>query len=174
MTKSALKRKRAGRKRAAKVLRREANGRAQRGPVEPLMPTPERIAKGGVIDLVETMQAGVRCARVKHECLLDVLRDCGDLGKGQEATRRYDAGLWLRRLYLRTHEPVVVGAYGDQTAAAYEISDELAAAHSIYRRAMLALGPEFGALRQVCCQDQPARLDTLKRGLDRLANWRGI
>ena len=138
------------------------------------MPTPERLAKGGAIDLEETIHAGILRARAKYSCLLDVLMDCGDLGESTVAARRYDAGIWLRRLYIRTREPSVVGAYGHQSAAAYEMSDELAAAHSLYRRTMLAMGPEFGVVRQVCCDDRPGRLALLTRALDRLANWRGL
>lgn len=109
----------------------------------------------------------------KHECLLDVLHDCGDLGAPGIGARRYDAGLWLRRLYLRTHDERVIWRYDTLGRDQSEMSDEMAAAHGLYRRTMLAMGPEFGVLRQVCCDDRPRQLSYLLRALDRLADWRG-
>lgn len=136
--------------------------------------TRERWSKSNALKLEETIHAGVLRARAKYACLLDVLHDCGDLGEGPPGARRYDAGLWLRRLYLRTHDEHVIWRYDTLGRDQSEMSDELAAAHALYRRTMLAMGPEFGVLRQVCCDDRPGRLSLLQRALDRLADWRGI
>lgn len=136
--------------------------------------TEERWSQGGDLELEETILAGIRRARAKYECLLDVLRDSGDLGEGPAGARRYDAGLWLRRLYQRTHDESIIWRYDTLGRDQSEMSDELAAAHSLYRRTMLAMGPEFGVLRQVCCDDRAGRLSLLQRGLDRLADWRGM
>ena len=168
---------RRGRKRKAGP--RERSGRLQRSAAEPDHGTRERWAQSGGLELEETIVAGVRRARARYECLLDVLYARGDLGGGPEAVRRYDAGLWLRRLYLRTHKRTVASRYettnrdlvGRQLA---EMSDELAYAQALYRRTLLAMGPDFGVLRSVCCDDRPSRLSLLLRALDRLADWRGL
>ena len=136
--------------------------------------TRERWSKGDALELEETIHAGLRRARAKHECLLDVLHDCGDLGEGPTGARRYDAGLWLRRLYSRTHDEHVIWRYDTLGRDQSEMSEEQAAAHSLYRRTLLAMGPEFGVLRQVCCDGRPGRLSLLRRALDRLADWRGM
>lgn len=168
---------RRGRKRKSGA--RERSGRLKRGGFEPDHGTRERWAHGGGMELEETIVAGLHRARAKYECLLDVLHARGDLGSARDATRRYDAGLWLRRLYLRTHKRTVGSRYdvvdrdkiGRQQT---EMSDDLAVAHRLYRRTMLAMGSDFGVLRLVCCDDRPSRLNLLHRALDRLADWRGM
>lgn len=107
--------------------------------------------------------------RTRYKSLLDVLQDAGDLGERPESERRHDAGMWLRRLYQRTHRDLPI----DQDRAQAELRDELAEDNTLYRRTMLAMGPEFGVLRTVCCADRPARLSLLLRALDKLADWRG-
>lgn len=169
------RRRRTGRKRTVKVVKREPNGRAQREPQEPMLPTQERLEKvAGGVDLEETDRAGVRVVRIKHECLLDALRTAGDLGTARTGERRYAAGMWLRRLYLRTQQPVVVGAYGHQTAAAHEMSDEMAEAHATYNRTIIAMGDKFCVLRDVCCHDTRRGTVSLQYALDYLADWRGM
>ncbi len=136
--------------------------------------TRERWTQGSVLELEETIHAGIRRARAKYECLLDILLKCGDLGQGSTGARRYDAGLWLRKLYFQTHDEHVIWRYDTLGRDQSEMSDEQASAHRHYRRTMLAMGPEFGILRQVCCDDRPGRLSLLQRALDRLADWRGM
>lgn len=136
--------------------------------------TKERWAKPLVLELEETIHAGVRRARSKYECLLDALHENGDLGQGQTAAVRYTAGIWLRKLYQRTHHEGVVWRFDLLGHDQSEMSDEQAAAHALYRRTMLMMGPEFGVLRQVCCDGRPGRLSLLTRALDRLAKWRGL
>ena len=135
---------------------------------------PERWARGALA-LEETAQAGVRRARARYECLLDLLFARGELGEAQAARRRYDAGLWLRQLYQRTHDEVATQRFDALGRDQAEMSDEDAAALDLYRRTLLALGPGFGVLRRVCCDDRPAPADgRLPRALDRLADWRGM
>jgi len=135
---------------------------------------PERWARGGLA-VEETMQAGVRRARAKYECLLDLLLERGGLGEGRDARRRYDAGLWLRQLYQRTHDGAAIQRYDTLGRDQAEISDAEAAALDLYRRTLLAMGPAFGVLRRVCCDDRPVPPNGgLRACLDRLADWRGM
>ncbi len=136
--------------------------------------TEERWRRGGGLELAETIEAGILQARARYECLLDLLHKRGDLGEGPSGSRRHDAGLWLRRLYLRTHGERLVWSYDQLGRDHSEMSDEQARVHGLYRRTMLAMGPEFGVLRRACCDDRPTRLSLLRRALDQLADWRGL
>jgi hypothetical protein len=158
---------RAGKRRAKRNAHRGARETTDFGP-------PERRNRGGGLLIEETMEAGRRRARVRYECLLDLLLASGQLGEPREARRRYDAGLWLRRLYQRTHDDVLTQRYDTLGRDGSEMSDEMALEQSLYRRTLLAMGPEFAVLRRVCCDDRPTRVSLLRRALDRLADWRGL
>ena len=45
---------------------------------------------------------------------------------------------------------------------------------SVRGRAMLAMGPDWEIIRQVCCEDRRVFSPRLLPALDRLADWRGI
>ncbi|WP_282608899.1 hypothetical protein [Pelagibius sp. Alg239-R121] len=117
-------------------------------------------------------------AKARYECLLDQLLD-------QEVIKPelYDAGVWLRSLYLRTRVSEGVSRYGDlgfdrdggRSSFGPEMSDELAWNLRVLRDTMLSLGGHWASLRKLCCDDQmPASRRTLNDGLSALAKLRGF
>lgn len=70
---------------------------------------------------IPTEDAGIMAAQVVEECLLDSLYRRGKLTRKSDTApeqirRRYDAGLWLRRLYenigLRTRSTMAYSVFG--------------------------------------------------------------
>ncbi|TQV80859.1 hypothetical protein [Denitrobaculum tricleocarpae] len=117
-------------------------------------------------------------ARAKYECLLDQLLD-------QEviAPELYDAGVWLRSLYLRTRSNEGVARYGDlgfdrdggRSSFGPEMSDELAWNLRAMRDTMLSLKEHWFTLRRLCCDDRmPRSRRAVIEGLSALAKLRGF
>lgn len=112
------------------------------------------------------------------ECELDRMFFDGKLGRpdGDEAKRRYAAGLWLRELHYRCGtEPNVVGGYGAGRGGRQEMTQDQADAMAEFAAAMRALRGYSEVVQRVCVWDRGCRLPaTLRAGLDRLADWRGL
>ena len=117
-------------------------------------------------------------ARARYECLLDCLLDREII-----APELYDAGVWLRALYLRTCNSEGVARYGDlgaernagQGSFGPEISDEQAWNLRALRDTMLSLGMHWTPVRKVCCEDRmPGSRKALVAGLQALARLRGF
>ena len=78
--------------------------------------TPERMRKSRelIIEPRETESAGnvvMTGQRELQAIALDVLYRNGHLGKGDDARARFNAGYWLRELYIKTHPSDGVGGY---------------------------------------------------------------
>ncbi len=117
-------------------------------------------------------------ARAKYECLLDQLLDHEVI-----APELYDAGAWLRSLYLRTHGSEGVSRYGDvgfdrdggRSSYGPEMSDELAWNLRTLRDTMISVRAHWPALRRLCCDDRmPGSRLAVVEGLRALAKLRGF
>ena len=117
-------------------------------------------------------------AKAKYECLLDHLLDSEVI-----EPVLYDAGVWLRSLYLRTRQSEGVSRYGDlgydrdagRTSYGPEMSDEQAWNLKVLRDTMLSMGAHWAAVRRLCCDDRmPASRQALTDGLSELAKLRGF
>ena len=143
-------------------------------------PTAERLAKGPAIVRVETIAAGITVPFNQEECLLDRLYRRASLGPpgGAAARRRLEAGLWLRRLYVETHDLAEgVWRYHEGGRDQSEMSDHQAWNHKRYLDTARALGPHWRTLEAACCLDRaPAArgAEALRRALDALADHRGM
>ncbi len=137
---------------------------------------------GGIV--IEAREVSVRGnvvivgARAKYECLLDQLLDREIIEPVQ-----YDAGVWLRSLYLRTRQSEGVSRYDDlgldrdagRSSYGPEMSDELAWNLRALRDTMLSLGVYWLPVRKLCCDDSmPASRRALAEGLSALAKLRGF
>lgn len=140
----------------------------------------ERARHGGglVVEVRERGTSGntvTTGARARYECLIDLLYDQGTLGSGRTAERRYQAALWLRDLHRATHRDHLVADYECQGESTGEMSDEAASALAFYLSVVRRLGPHASLV--VAAASGEGRLgdaDRLCRGLDRLADLRGI
>lgn len=120
--------------------------------------TPERVKKGReiVIEPRETASAGnvvMTGQRELQECALDILFRNGRLGQPKEARSRYNAGYWLRELYLKTHPSEGVGAYSIRLESSGEMTDEMAWNLKTYQDTATDLRRHWRILEQVCCED---------------------
>lgn len=120
--------------------------------------TPERRrhARELVIEPRETGSAGnviLTGQRELQECALDVLYRNGRLGAGDDARWRFNAGFWLRELYLKTHPSEGVGAYSIRNESSGEITDEMAWNLKAFQDTAMDLKRHWRILEQVCCED---------------------
>lgn len=137
---------------------------------------------GGVV--IETRELTVQGnivsvgARARYECQLDRL-----LEKEMIAPELYDAGIWLRSLYLRSHHSDGVSRYGDlgfdrdggRSSHGPEMSDELAWNLRALRDTMLSLKAHWPCLRRLCCDDRmPGSRRAIVDALQALAKLRGF
>lgn len=110
-------------------------------------------------------------------CLLDLLMTLGHLGRGDEAKRRLEAGMWLRTLY---HEkammsPRSTGHYGEGRGGDYDIPEAVAWNMKVMADTMRAVPRYARLLTKVCCHDEHfARFDLIRDALDALADHRGM
>lgn len=149
-------------------------------------PTAERLAKGQSIVRVETITAGATVPVNQEECLLDRLYRAGWLGPPERdpARRRLEAGLWLRRLYIVTHDVAEgVWRYRDGGRDQSEMTDRQAWNHKCYLDTARALGRHWRNLEKACCFDHlpfrarsrgDPRIADLQDALDALADHRGM
>jgi len=112
-----------------------------------------REEKGDVIAIEETVQAGVKRARVRSQSMLDryLLRD-------QITRRQYDAGERLHRLWRAAGAaPLVVANYGPRIKGGGEIGDRQAALRADIGKVLTALGSrQASVLMHVCLCDEAA------------------
>ncbi len=163
------------------MTRRPRRIRSSRAPADPAVaaPTAERLAKGPAIVRVETIAAGVTVPFNKEECLLDRLYRRAWLGPpgGDAARRRLEAGLWLRRLYVKTHDLAEgVWRYHEGGRDQSEMTDRQAWNHKCYLDTARALGAHWRPLEAACCLDRVSvrSAGALQRALDALADHRGM
>lgn len=145
-----------------------------------------RLAAGAlVMGVAEQSEGGIvtaRHVRAVHECMLDLLLRAGALGApgSDEARRRFEAGLWLRELYL---EKARLGsgmscrfdAFGGRGDGADRIPDDVAWNIKCVQDTMRACAPYGPLLTALCCHDDdryPWR--GIDRALTRLADHRGL
>ena len=136
---------------------------------------------GVVVEVRETSVQGnvvMVGARAKYECLLDQLLD-----RDVITPELYDAGVWLRSLYLRTRCSEGVSRYGDlgfdrdggRSGYGPEMSDELAWNLRALRDTMLSLREHWLTLRRLCCDDRmPRSRRATVESLSALAKLRGF
>ena len=152
---------------------------------------PERYRKGDniipfqVIEQVKDAlgykaKAGEIVMLNQSECSLDTMYHRGHLGGHQEdAKRRYDAGMWLRELYLRLHASVGVAAYHDAWSKFQDISSNLSDVDAWNLKCLAEtrhfMGSHWRPLDAVCIMDRRyARpWPKLQEALDILAEYRG-
>ena len=120
--------------------------------------TPERIkhSREMIIEPRETESAGnvvLTGQRELQECGLDVLLRNGRLGANGDARARYNAGMWLRELYLKTHPSEGIGAYSIRLESSGEMTEEMAWNFGCYQDTVKAMGRHWRILEQVCCED---------------------
>lgn len=124
------------------------------------------------------MKAGIYRERVKDECVLDVLLESEKLGWPENSMRRYDAGIWLRQLYLKTHDEQGVSSYQRQSIhGTGELSAQLKWNTQCYYETAIALKPHWRRLYAVCCENKLPQQRTLWAtidALDALADHRHI
>ena len=135
---------------------------------------------------VETITAGVMVPVNEEECLLDRLYRAGWLGPPEDdpARRRLEAGLWLRRLHITTHDVAEgVWRYREGGRDQSEMTDRQAWNYKCYLDTARALGHHWRGLEKVCCFDHlpfrarsrnDPRLAALQDALDALADHRGL
>lgn len=145
-----------------------------------------RLSAGALaMGVAEQSEGGIvtaRHVRVVHECLLDVLLRSGALGApgSDEARRRFEAGMWLRELYL---EKARLGpgmscrfdAFGGRGDGADRMPDDIAWNIKCVQDTMRACAPHGPLLTALCCHDDdryPWR--GIARALTRLADHRGL
>lgn len=130
-----------------------------RRPIEvSLYATPERARKfrEGVIEPRETGSAGnviLTGMRELQECRLDILYRTDKLGREDDARRRYNAGMWLRHLYLKTHRTKGVGSYSPTHGGGGEMSDVQAWNFKCYQDTANDLRKVWPLLERLCCED---------------------
>ena len=159
------------------------------------MGTPERALQNGGLVRGGRVHTGAGIVlhegtAAKVECVLDALRTTGLLN-GHEGgfddrravgRSRYDAGLWLRSIFLRAglnsvQAMDVSRKTGNPIGAAGELSDEAARARQKYNRLIRELGPFAETVTAFVCFDTIKRggqyLAMLRKGLDRLCSLKG-
>lgn len=144
-----------------------------------VLPTRERAAhQGGLVrevrDSNEAESVRVLGYRARNECLLDVLLESGDLGRKDESLRRYDTGLMLRSLHIRTHPESLGMRYETTQKDKGEMSDMMAWNKKAYQDSLKFLGMAATPVQAVCCYDaRQTEYSVVLAGLDRLADfWR--
>lgn len=139
---------------------------------------------GDVIELEETVQAGIKRARVRSQSMLDryLLRD-------QITRRQYDAGERLHRAWRASGAaPMVVANYGPRIKGGGDISDHQAALRADVGTVLTAMGSrQASVLVHVCLCDEAAGdwgdryrgratdgIPILRLALDGLADYWGM
>lgn len=118
-----------------------------------------------------------------QECALDVLYRRGKLCRPDQDKRiardRYNAGMWLRELYVETHPTDGVCAYSvridglSNSGSGYEMSDAEAWNLKAYQDTAKDLRSVWRILEQVCCEDiLLANLPPVWAALDKLSELR--
>ena len=124
----------------------------------------ERVNKAGEVDLVNV-----------HECQLDKLRDTDRLGGGLRAEDRYKAGMWLRQLYISTHNlSEGVADYDGLGHDQSEMTEAQAWNHKTFLDIKGMLSGHWKPLERVCCFDLEwtLNLEILWNALDMLHEYR--
>ena len=111
---------------------------------------------------------------VEHPTQIDKLYETGMLGGGKRAVSRYEAGLWLMRCRGAAGlEPRLTASYGPP-GGHEEITDAQAWSRRMFNDAVRGMGASSRAiLNLIDDRSDPAALDEIKDGLDRLAKMRG-
>ena len=123
------------------------------------------------------MKAGIYRERAKDECALDVMLETERLGWPENAGRRYDAGLWLRQLYLKLHKSDGISRYSKESWGRGEISEQVAWNWKCYLDTMAALKGHWSRLYALCCNNQQPmdrHWEATIDALDALADHRHI
>lgn len=131
-----------------------------------------------VLENAEATTGGMVAARrVRRavDCMLDHLLRTGQLGAGDTAKRRHEAGMWLRVLY---HEKAMLGPrstqrYGAGAGGKQELDDATAWNRRCFNDVARELPMYAAVLIAVCCHDEPRTL-SICRALDALADHRGM
>lgn len=143
----------------------------------PSYATPERRQKGNVV-AEETMKAGVYRERAKDECALDVMLEKGRLGWEELAMRRYDAGLWLKKLHLKVYRSDGVAWYSEWASrASGEMPDQVAWNWKCWCDTGRAMAGHWAHLYSVCILNKepiPEYWQATIDALDALADHRHI
>jgi len=128
-----------------------AGAKSELGNAEPDLE--QRRARGETVDYEETIEAGVRRARVRSQTMLDRY-----LQRGQVTHRQFDAGERLYRLWRATGQaPKVTASYGLRVSGAPEVSDKQAAIRADVTKALRAMGDRLASiLVHVCLCDEAA------------------
>jgi hypothetical protein len=145
--------------------------------------TPERMKKGRemVIEARDRGSAGnviVTGQTELQECALDVLYRRKKLGGPRDARDRFNAGMWLRTLYVETHPSDGVGAYsvrldGMSGSSERDLTDAEAWNLKAYQDTAKDLHSVWRILEQVCCDNIVlANLPPVWAALDRLRELR--
>lgn len=129
--------------------------------MEVIQPTPERLAKGDIIDWEDSEDAGRKYARVRTQTILDRYREQQVITK-----RQYDAGYKLYQLwYAAGQQKSVIGGYGVRVGASDQMTDHQAYSFSEYCKALRSVGLEMSLiLTSVCLVNEPARTFAKQRG----------
>lgn len=129
--------------------------------------TPERMRHGRelVIEARDRGTAGNVIAtgqKELQECALDVLYRRGKLGPNDVARDRYNAGMWLRELYVETH-PSAIASYSvkleglsgqvERPISEKDIGDTEDWNFKCYQDTARDLKSVWRILEQVCCED---------------------
>lgn len=129
---------------------------------------------------VPTEDAGIDATLILDECLLDTLKFAGQLDgpKQEDVQRRYDAGIWLRRLFGRAGLRRRVGmSFEPRSPSEPAMSDARAWNFRCWKETMQDMGRYRFVLQRVCCFDEMPgsySLLDLVHGLDKLADLRGL
>ena len=112
-----------------------------------------RRAKGDVVAIEETMQAGVRRARIKTQTMLDRY-----LIREQIDRRQFDAGERLHRAWRASGSAqTVVASYGLRISGGGDLTQRQAAIRADVTSALLAVGNrQASILVHVCLCDESA------------------
>lgn len=145
-----------------------------------IAPTAERLAREEWLT-IPTERAGVTTVRAKDPDALDRYHSRGELGKGDENRRRYDAGCKLRDCFHAANlEPTVIGAYRDMIAGGGMCPTEhRLGAYRAWQNAIRAVGKiASNEVIDVCCLGLPLKdrikMEILRRGLGVLADHYGM
>jgi len=123
-----------------------------------------------------------RNVRQSVECLLDVLLRTGELGSpdADEARRRFEAGMWLRELYIERAQlspttSLKFDSSGRRADFADAIPEDVAWNIKVFQDAMRECKPYGTMLTAVCCHDDDGYpRNGIARALTKLADHRGI
>lgn len=145
---------------------------------------PERYQHGDRIDLVETMLAGLRVARHRHDLLIDKIHD-----RDQISDRQHDAAVRLYSAWRSAGMPqTTTMPYETRIRGNGDGADKGAMSWIIYRDALMALGTRLSQLVVRVCvyEESPSHwakdrgeqrqvgMGTLRAALDQLADHFGI